>query len=87
VRNLVPWLSMWPRVNLWSCQPSRMEGFQEANLNKIKKGKKVNYLKIRRNMLQVWFLCSYHSIIWMRHNYRRLLLLKYTSGMTSLNVH
>lgn len=62
MRNLVPWLSMWPRVNLWSCQCSRMEGFQEANLNKIKEGKKVNYLKIRRNVSSMvpLFLSQYY---------------------------
>lgn len=62
MRNLVPWLSMWPRVNLWCCQCSRMEGFQEANLNKIKKGKKVNYLKIRRNVASMvpLFLSQYY---------------------------
>lgn len=55
-----------------------MEVIQEANLNKIKEEKKVNYLKIRENMLHVWFLwflCSYRSIIW-----------TITGGFDSLNI-
>lgn len=47
-KNLMPWIPMWPQVSLWSCPCSRMESIQGANLNKIKEGKKVNYLKIRK---------------------------------------
>lgn len=48
VKTLMPRLCIWPQVNILICQCCGVKCIQEVHLNKIKGGKKVNYLKIRK---------------------------------------